>query len=143
MAPCENDVFAKRQAAPQSGLFQFTGDTMRAVITGLDKSALDLLDKAGVAFDVAKSQHEAAKTQQEGAARQHAIADKQHENADRQHELAEKQNEDAMKQTENAEKLEVSAKKLDQFSHSLTAEAVEVRGAADTLAGRGVHPTSK
>ena len=116
---------------------------MGTVTSGLEKSALDLLEKAGEAFDVAKTQHAAADMQHESAARQHESADEQHEIAEQQHEIADKQNENAVKQTESAEKLDISADKLDRLGRSLTAEAVEVRGAADALTGRSVRPDSE
>lgn len=74
----------------------------------LEKSANNLLKKADDCFDLAKTQH--------------ATADKQHEIAARQH--------------SNADQLDTSADKLVALGHSLEAEAVEIKGATDSVSVR-------
>jgi formylmethanofuran dehydrogenase subunit C len=119
---------------------------MRNVQTHLEKSALDLLARAEDCCDAAKTQHETADKQHEIAARQHASADRQqeiaaeqHANAEKQNKIAEQQHDNADKQSDKADALDVIADRLDALGHSLTADAVEVRGAADTLGNRTVR----
>jgi hypothetical protein len=74
----------------------------------LEKSADNLMKKADDCFDLAK-------TQQDTADKQHEIAIQQHSNADQ---------------------LETSADKLVALGHSLEAEAVEIKGATESVAAR-------